>query len=39
VREQDDGVVLDVTVPPAQVGVLDAMAEHAEQVTSEAGLT
>ena len=34
VREGDDGVLLDVTVPPAQIDVLDAMAE---QVTGQAG--
>lgn len=29
VREEDDGVVLEVDVPTAQVGVLDAMADRA----------
>lgn len=39
VREEDDGVLLEVTVPSAQLGVLDAMAEHAEQITGRAGRT
>lgn len=39
VREEDDGVLLEVTVPPAQLGVLDAMAKHAEHVTGTAGRT
>ena len=29
VREEDDGVALEVSVPAAQVGVLDAMADRA----------
>ena len=37
VREEHDGVLLEVTVPPAHLDVLDAMAEHADQVTRTGG--
>jgi len=36
VREEDDGVLLEVIVPPAQLGVLDAVAEHADRVVRTA---
>lgn len=39
VHDQDDEVVLEVTVPPAQLGVLEAMAEHAQQVARAVGPT
>src|SRR5918998_791428 len=37
VREGDDGVLLEVAVPAARIGVLDTMAQHAARSTATAG--